>query len=171
MQRRLAFSILAAAALAASVPAAVAQDWPGKPIRIVVPFAAGGTSDILARTLGEKLQGTLGQTVLVANLGMLVAGMSLVPEAKADDGFLDVLVIDPSSPADWLHTAGAILLSRGSAGDPSQVRFRGQQAVVRTRHVRRRQVDGDLVSSGSDLRVSVLPRALVVRVPRRRTGP
>jgi diacylglycerol kinase family enzyme len=120
---------------------------------------------------GRPAEELLGQTVLVANLGMLVAGMSLVPEAKADDGFLDVLVIDPSSPADWLHTAGAILLSRGSAGDPSQVRFRGQQAVVRTRHVRRRQVDGDLVSSGSDLRVSVLPRALVVRVPRRRTGP
>lgn len=47
--------------------AALAADWPTRPLRLVVPFAAGGTSDLLGRLIGNALGPALGQTVIVEN--------------------------------------------------------------------------------------------------------
>lgn len=66
MQRRILITAIAAASLCA-VSGAWAQAYPSKPIRLVVPFAPGGTTDIVARIVSEKLGAVIGQTVVVEN--------------------------------------------------------------------------------------------------------
>src|SRR4029078_4882497 len=50
--------------LAAAAPA---QDYPSRPITLVVPYAAGGGNDVMARIVGEKMSKTLGQQVVIEN--------------------------------------------------------------------------------------------------------
>jgi tripartite-type tricarboxylate transporter receptor subunit TctC len=59
--------VLISAALLLSAGVALAQGYPSKPIRIVVPFTAGSATDIMARIVGEKLGAAWGQTVVVEN--------------------------------------------------------------------------------------------------------
>jgi len=58
---------VAAAALLAAPGMALAQAYPVKPVRLVVPFAAGGTTDIIARVVAERINGPLGQPMIVEN--------------------------------------------------------------------------------------------------------
>jgi tripartite-type tricarboxylate transporter receptor subunit TctC len=79
---------LVALALAAFASAANAQAWPSKPIKWIVPFAPGGTTDILARTISEKLSQALGQPVIVENKPGAGGGVGAEFTAKAPpDGY------------------------------------------------------------------------------------
>ena len=62
-----AMGIVLVAAAVCAVPAFAQDKWPSKPITYVVPFAAGGTTDVLARLIGQKLSVALGQPVVVEN--------------------------------------------------------------------------------------------------------
>jgi tripartite-type tricarboxylate transporter receptor subunit TctC len=83
--RKVVRSILAAVALAAAGLAA-AQSWPAKPIRVIVPYPPGGTSDILARALGPGMQAALGQPWVVENKPGATGnvGADLVAKSPAD---------------------------------------------------------------------------------------
>ena len=74
--------------LATLAALAHAQAWPAKPIKWVVPFAPGGTTDILARTVGEKLALALGQPVVIENKPGAGGGVGADFTAKAaPDGY------------------------------------------------------------------------------------
>ncbi|MGZ5269026.1 MAG: tripartite tricarboxylate transporter substrate binding protein [Ramlibacter sp.] len=76
-----------AAALAASAAGALAQAaWPARPVTIVVPFPAGGTTDVLARALSTKLGAAIGQPVIVDNKPGAGATLGAAMVAKVNDG-------------------------------------------------------------------------------------
>ncbi len=84
--RRHLFTLLALSAAMAFPHVAVAQAFPSKSIRLVVPFGAGGVADLTARTVAQKLSESLGQSVIVDNrpgAGGVVAG-DLVAKSDPD---------------------------------------------------------------------------------------
>jgi tripartite-type tricarboxylate transporter receptor subunit TctC len=100
------FAFCAATLIAAG---AAAQTYPNKPIRLIIPFPPGGATDVLGRTLAQKLSGTLGQPVIVENkpgaggaIGAEVAAKSVA------DGYTLLLATNST------HVIGPLLNSKTS---------------------------------------------------------
>jgi tripartite-type tricarboxylate transporter receptor subunit TctC len=89
--------LIAAAFAFAFAPLAWAQAWPVKPIRLIVNFPAGGTTDLMARAFAPKLADTLGQPVVIENRGGAGGNVGLEVAARAaPDGY--TLLASSGSP-------------------------------------------------------------------------
>ena len=102
--------------------------------------------------------------VVVANAGLLPGGFTLLPEARLDDGLLDVGILAPSGTWGWVRVAGRVL-ARGRRQDRPLERFQARRVQVTADVELPRQVDGEIVAPGQTLSVSVCPGVLVVRQP------
>ena len=91
--------LLPAAVLAAAAAPALAQPYPSKPIRLIVPYAAGGGTDFFARTVGGKLGEDLGQTVIVDNKPGAATIIGAEAAAKSPPDGYTVLLADSTTLA------------------------------------------------------------------------
>src|SRR3979409_2145444 len=103
--------MLAAAGFAALAPitSAAAQDYPVRPIRLIVAFTAGGTTDFMARLIADKLKGSLGQTVIVENKAGANGAIAADYVAKAE----------PDGYTLFFTTVGAVAINPGLRSDLS----------------------------------------------------
>ena len=104
------------------------------------------------------------QTVVIGNVGKLQGGVALLPEARPDDGVLDVAIIVSHSPLDWLRIATRVLFHRAHV-DHRYATYQGKQILVSLRSAQPRQLDGDLIGDSNLLSVEIEAAALLVRVP------
>lgn len=102
--------------------------------------------------------------VIVGNVGTLQGGLALMPDATPDDGLLDVVVLQPTRPIDWLRVIGR-LIARRKKEDGQLERFRGRRIEIRLREPQPSQLDGDPQGDVRSMVLEALPGALVIRVP------
>jgi len=111
---------------------------------------------------GEPIERSA-RSVVVGNSGMLPGGFTLLPNARLDDGLLDVGVLAPRGPFGWTRVATRVLsLSRHQ--DQMLERFQARKVEISTSALLPREIDGELIEHGHRLTVTVAPKALVVRV-------
>ncbi|HET7327041.1 MAG TPA: diacylglycerol kinase family protein [Nocardioidaceae bacterium] len=105
------------------------------------------------------------RTVVIGNVGTLTGGIPLLPDAAPDDGQLDVVVVAPPRLLGWF---GVVLrvLTRHRRVDETLNRLTGREVVVKADHAVPRQLDGDTCGLGTEVRASIEPGVLLVRVPR-----
>jgi YegS/Rv2252/BmrU family lipid kinase len=112
----------------------------------------------------------VGQGVLVGNLGRLQGGLPIMPDARPDDGLLDVAVLRTRAMPDWVRLAVRVLLRRRRK-DPELEVFRARRVEVRCDRPQPVERDGDPAGDSDHLVVEVVPAALTLCVPEQGRNP
>jgi YegS/Rv2252/BmrU family lipid kinase len=111
-----------------------------------------------------------GQGVLVGNLGRLQGGLPIMPDARPDDGLLDVAVLRTRTLADWVRLAVRVLLRRRRRGPELEV-LRARRLEVRCDRPQPVQRDGDPAGETDRVVIDVAAHALTLCVPPTRRNP
>jgi YegS/Rv2252/BmrU family lipid kinase len=107
------------------------------------------------------------RTVVIGNVGMLQANIPLLPDARPDDGLIDVVVIAPRRVTQWPLVFWRVM-TRTKRTEMYLERFTGRRVEITAAADVQRQLDGDGIGMGRSLTAEVEPGSLVVRVPKRR---
>jgi tripartite-type tricarboxylate transporter receptor subunit TctC len=102
--KKLVKSLIAAALCAASLSAVHAQSYPNKPVKLIVPFAPGGFTDVVARILGQRLSTAMGQQFVIENkagAGSII-GTDFVAKS-APDGYTLVMISTTHVISPWIY--------------------------------------------------------------------
>jgi diacylglycerol kinase family enzyme len=166
---RLTFAAMAGIGLDAEVVAATPR--PLKRRAGWLAYAATGIAHLPGR--GERFTVRLdddeplarqARCVVVGNAGLLPGGFTLLPQARLDDGLLDVGILAPAGVAGWLRVAYRVLAGSGRGG-PQLERHQARRVEIWAETELSREVDGEVIMPGRSLTVTLLRRALTVRVP------
>jgi diacylglycerol kinase (ATP) len=104
------------------------------------------------------------RTVVVGNVGTLLGGLMLMPDAEVDDGWLDGVTIAPTGLVGWMAVAVRVA-TRTRRGHSRVEHWRGQNITIAADRPEQAQIDGDPIGEAVQLRLRVEPRALLLRVP------
>ena len=166
---RLTFAAMAGIGLDAEVVAATPRllkrraGW--------LAYAAAGVAHLPGR--GERFTVRLddneplarrARCIVVGNAGLLPGGFRLLPQARLDDGLLDVGILAPVGPGGWLRVAHRVLTGNGRDGRQLE-RHQARRVEIRAETELPREIDGEVITPGRSLTVTLLRRALTVRVP------
>jgi len=128
-----------------------AQNLRGRRTRVVIRLDGGPP---LSRRV---------RSVIVGNCGELTGGVRLMPDARVDDGWLDVVIVAPRGVGGWAAVAAAVL-TRARRTNIMVQHLRCRRIEIRAERPLHIQLDGDPVGTGRALRASVDPSSLLVRV-------
>jgi diacylglycerol kinase family enzyme len=125
---------------------------------------AGTCTGFEIRLDGGEPIGRQARCVVVGNVGLLPGGFVLLPEARPDDGLLDVGILAPAGPFGWPRV-GWRVLTRSRHDDAVLERYQARRVEIAAEAQLPRQADGELIGTAASLTVTLAPGGLLVRVP------
>ena len=103
--------------------------------------------------------------LVLGNVGFLQANIPLIPDAKPDDGLIDLLVASPRKATDWVRLFARVMIRRDR--DEEQLdRIIGSRMRIEVAEGDHFELDGDPAGECHTMTAQILPKALTIRVPR-----